>query len=636
MAPDPNLVRNAIACLLFYTPCLQTELLNDREFRDSLQLKVGEEIVFDHGAATFDRETFCAAACTVYAAPELELTVADTSGRVWILSRGDDAALHLASEEARYLLKGMPMLMADADDRETALSQLVHDAGYPPNRFAIWRSIIRERTLAAAEIEELDAELTRSPLAGALRIAAGIKTGTATSATIAPPFREHYSAFAGSYPVVDVAGFRDTILPGIVHDWLSWDEAEGAKMALLSCSHASFHDTTLLTSLPPDRLIALAAWARDEGDLLSKVAMIELGLATLPTARGLTMPLTALVAQFRDMDVAAADARAHLLMGAYILVEGELARNQVLADFPPFQRRIAALAQASLFERVVWGHIGSDHFAEWALDHYGRRFFLQTMTDLRIEPRWDPDGATFERIDADFIGRIRNAAETYASHIEDPALRELLLGTGPTSIAERVQFPNSFLPGPVEGAPELGRPPPQELAEVLDRTLDAVELTAHSVIALINVSGMFRVENEWVDRAVTLIRNASFHFVGAVTTAERNQLIQGLAKVAARTRRPDLAGDVRTMLRRLRIDRASALPASQEFLTCLAAAAAHASLDQWAAFVGDCAFELAFEVDDLKEAGILLADLKRLCIYEAALRSSAGKAIAALNALLGH
>ncbi len=636
MVSDPNLIRNGLACLMFYPPFLQRELVKDRVFRDSLGLEVGGDIIFDHGAASFDRETFCTAVAAAYASPDIEVTVADTKCANWLLTCGDNANLRLECRETRYQLKGMPMLMADAADRAAALARMSHDAGYTLDRFATWRSIIRERLLSAAEIEELDGELARSPLAVALQIATEIKAGTGTASTIAPSFRENYAAFAGAYPIDDVAAFRDNVLPAIIRDWLSWNVTEGAKMALLSCSHATFHADAQLTGLPPDQLIALAEWASTEADLLSKVAMIELGLATLPEAPGLVAPLTALVAEFRDMDVTAAGARIHLLMGAYILVEGELARNRVLADFSPFQRRIAALAQASLFERIVWGHIGPEHFSHWSLDHCGRRFFLQTLIDLRSEPRWDPNGATVERIDADLVGRIRNAATTYAAHIQDPVLRELLLGTGPTSIAGRVRFPASFLPGPIEGAPERDRAPPPEFDEILDRTLESQHLTAHSVIALINVSAMFSVENERVDRAVALIRKASFHFVDDTPETERNYLIQGLAKVAARTRRPDLAGDVRTMLRRLRVDGASQLPASQEFLTCLEAAAAHASRDEWAGFVGDCAFELALEVNDQTEADILLADLKRLCIYEPALRSCAGKAIAALNALLGH
>ena len=485
------------------------------------------------------------------------------------------------------------------------------------------------------EIEAFEAELERSPVVAGRRIRTEVASSTGHITSIAPSFRTYYAAFAGAAPVADVADFRSSVLPAIVANWLSWDEMEGAKMALLSAGHGSFTAASPLADLAPDRLVTLAEWAVGSADLLSKVGMVELGLAVLPRAPGLVAPLTQLVEQMRDMNPDIAGARANLLMAVYILVEGELARTRILGDFPPFQRRIAALAQASLFERIAFGQVDAEHFGRWALDVRGRSFLLQSLIDLRTEPRWPPEGAAADRLDADFMGRIRNAASTHAANIEDAALRDLLLGSGPGSIAKRIRFPASFLPGPVEGATDPAPDPPQEFVDILDRALGGEELTAHSVIALINVSSLFRVENERIDRTVELIRAASFHFTGEMAVERRNQLLEGLAKVAANTRRPDLAKDVRIMLRRLRIDGDSAFPASKEFLTCLTAAAAHAGLEDWARFAGDCAVELALEVSDLDEAGILHSDLTYLCAYEPALRGTAGRALAALGGLLG-
>lgn len=153
--------------------------------------------------------------------------------------------------------------------------------------------------------------------------------------------------------------------------------------------------------------------------------------------------------------------------------------------------------------------------------------------------------------------------------------------------------------------------------------------------ALINVSSLFRVENERIDRAVELIRAASYHFASDVDATDRDHLIEGLAKVAASTRRLDLAKDVRIMLRRLRSDGNKTVPASKEFLTCLAAAAAHTELDAWCEFVGECALELALEVEDVDEASILHSDLSDLCDYEPNLRGKTSRALAALDSFLG-
>jgi hypothetical protein len=628
-----------IAMLLLYAEFFQLKLIDDKAFRESLALDLGQTIGIDHGAVNFDREKFHAATAVLYASDGQTRDIADTKRRKWRLSletMEGGTAIRLTRGKTEYRLQGTPMLMPDAADRNAAFARMLNEAGLPPDQFAAWRRLSGERTLTSYEIEELETELDRSPVAAARRIRTEVAGAKGHIATIAPPFRSHYEAFAGTSPVTDVAEYREKLLPGIVGDWLRWDEAEGAKMALLIASHGSFTAASPLVDLPPDRLVALAEWACESADLMSKIGMVELGLAALPRAPGLVAPLVKLVEELRDMDPDAPGARAQLLMAAYVIVEGELARTKILADLPPFQRRIAALAQASLFERIAFGQVDADHFGRWALDVRGRNFLLQSLIDLRREPRWAPEGASPDRLDADFMGRIRNAASTHAANIGDPALHELLLGTGPASISGRLHFPNSFLPGPIEGATDPAPDPPQEFVDILDRTLGGEDLTAHSVIALINVSSLFRIENERIDRAVELIRAASFHFSGEMTVEQRNLLLDGLAKVAANTRRPDLAKDVRTMMRRLRVDGDAALPASKEFMTCLIAAAAHADLGEWARFSGDCAVELALDVDDTEEAGILHSDMTYLCAYEPALRSTMGRALAALEAFLGY
>ncbi len=597
-----------IAMLLLYAPFFQQKLIDDRAFRESLALDVNQTIGIDHGAVDFDREKFDAATAALYASGGQATNISDTRHRKWRLSLEtveDGTAIHLTHGKTEYRLKGAPMLMPGAADRNAAFTRMLNEAGLPPDQLVAWRGLIGERILTSYEIEELETQLDKSPVAAARRIRTEVAGAKGHIATIAPPFRSHYEAFAGARPVADVVAYREKLLPGIVGDWLRWDEAEGAKMALLTASHGSFTAASPLVDLPPDRLVALAEWACESADLISKIGMVELGLAALPSASGLVAPLTKIVEELRDLDPDTAGARAQLLMAAYVIVEGELARTKILADLPPFQRRIAALAQASLFERIAFGQVDADHFGHWALDVRGRNFLLQSLIDLRREPRWAPDGASPDRLDADFMGRIRNAASTHAANIGDPALHELLLGTGPGSISGRLHFPTSFLPGPIEGATDPAADPPQEFVDILDRTLGGEDLTAHSVIALINVSSLFRVENERIDRAIELIRAASFHFSGE-------------------------------MARRLRLDGDAALPASKEFMTCLIAAAAHAELDEWARFTGDCAVELAFAVDDPDEARFLHSDMTYLCAYEPSLRSTMGRALAALEAFLGY
>lgn len=625
------------AMLRLFPQFLQQELVAEKEFREALGLKVGGNITVS-GTTVFDRDLFHAAVAALYEAEGRQALVEDEQGHSWQLSEETHerrSFLRLKREQVQYLIEGAAMLAPHAQERLAQFDVLAARAGRPPHAFAEWLAIVAERPLTSAEIGEFDDALARTPVASERKIRAELATTSGKAETIAPPDRELYQAFAGPAPAADVGDFIANILPGVVDDWLQWDGIEGAKMALLLASHGDIMAASPLAALPVDQLVSLAQWAYTTGDLLSKTGMVELMLAALPGAPELAAPLASLTAQLRDIASDPQQRRTKLLMAAYIIVDGELSRTGVIADFPPFQRRIAALAQASLFERHAAGRLDVDKLLQWAMELRGRRFVLQCLVDMRREPRWAPEGASDERLSSELLGRLHNAAARQGDAISDKALRALFFGKRKTSIAKHLKFPASFLPGPIEGANNPAPEVPEAFDKILDRTLGGEALTAQSVIALINVCTLFKVGNERVDRAIELIRAESYRFSGDIDVEKRNLLLNGLAAVAATTRRPDLAKDVCIMLRRLRIDKDAGFTAPDELSTCLAAAAAHDDLAIWAEFVGTWAVELALNVEGRDEAEALREDLEVLCVIEPALRATAGRGLAALNAYLG-
>ncbi|MBH1943476.1 hypothetical protein I5L01_04435 [Erythrobacter sp. YJ-T3-07] len=623
--------------LSLYPKFLQLRLLGDESLRDALGVEIGETITIE-GAVSFDRTLLNAAIEGAYAGEGDGASVQDMDGEEWSLSLDSTRsppAVRLSKEESAYLLVGLAWLLPKASDRLHHLEGLRRELAIGVAALAPWREILARRTLNLPEIDALQEVIDRSPMSRARKIAADVTKGKGDLETFAPGSAESYAPFVGSDPASDLASFRDGMLPGIVRAWLDWDQFEGAKMALLGCGQGSLAPATELRDLPGDHLVRLAEWGLEGADLLSKVAIIEVGLPSIRRVPDLTGPLSRLVEQIRDMEPKSEGSRAKLLMASLITVEAELSRTQALAHLPPFQRRIAALAHASLFDRTAHHRVDTDGFAKWALEARGRHFYLQELVDLRSEPRWHPEGATAERLDAELMGRIRNAAWANTDSIAGTELEELLMGSGGRSISSRVQFPGSFLPGPAEGAYDAAPSPPQEFEEILDQSLADRELTPRSVIALVNLSAMFRIGDERIDRAVELVRAAGYHFSADVGTDERDLLIDGLAKVAAGTRRADLARDVRIMLRRLRVDGSAPLPATREFLTCVTAAAAHGNLAEWADFVGDCAIEAANSIASEDEARLLHFDLERLCQCEPLVRArGGGRALATLQLTL--
>src|SRR3546814_16159612 len=123
-------------------------------------------------------------------------------------------------------------------------------------------------------------------------------------------------------------------------------------------------------------------------------------------------------------------------MGILLYVGGDISRTGVLADLPPFQRRLAIFAQAALFERHAYGHVGVEHFTKWAIGQRGRRFYYQTLSELREEPRWVADYCTPDQLKGECLGRISHDASTYQGNVQTGPLPYRLCGKCSTRMAD--------------------------------------------------------------------------------------------------------------------------------------------------------------------------------------------------------
>ena len=327
--------------------------------------------------------------------------------------------------------------------------------------------------------------------------------------------------------------------------------------------------------------------------------------------------------------------RVYLLSSLFCLSLSEISRTKVLEDWPPFRRRFAALTQASLLERQVFQEIDTSHFSEWALKYGANRYYMQSLCDLRIEPRWLPDYGSAEQLKYELLGRMHNASTRHASNIPEGDLKSLLMGSEPSSLVKQINLPRSFWPGPLEG--EISFPdedPPKHLIELIDATLDTERLNEKSLVALINLRHHIKIDQSKLDKAIAIIRNANHRFENAVEEDARQQLIHGIASLAAATRSIELAKDVQMILRKIRVDEAAPISMRDELIIGLIASAAHEQIQDWSKFIGDWALDLAFRVNDTVEAQQLIRDLELLASVDPWLRKSFGSAISAIGAFL--
>lgn len=360
---------------------------------------------------------------------------------------------------------------------------------------------------------------------------------------------------------------------------------------------------------------------------MSRVAAVEIALAASSRLPLPELRLRRLIESVLAQEPADAGGRLSLLSATVALVACELGRLRVLEDMPPFQRRAAIFAHASFLERTVFGRVDVKPMADWARGHGLRRFYLQTMVERRLEPRWSAELASPEQLKAEFVSRISLAAGLHRAHIASGELSDFLFGDGDNGLARHARFPQSFLPGPLEGMVGEGGavPLPPHFEQVLDEAMSGDDLQPASVIALINLRSVFALDAARVDRAVTLIRGAGHRFDASVDDETRLLLYNGLAALAAETRNTALADELRMMVRKEQ----SGSSAHDEFLLALTAASAHAAPNEWSDYLGSWCSDLAFRAQG-GAARRLLEDLELLCLIEPALRHALGSAKAAL------
>lgn len=174
---------------------------------------------------------------------------------------------------------------------------------------------------------------------------------------------------------------------------------------------------------------------------------------------------------------------------------------------PPFYRRLASMAQAALIHRqLVQSGIDRDSFCEWAFNTRGEQYYMQSLADMRTEPRWNPDLAAVPQIKADFFGRIMIAARNFEKNIGAGELHDLALGDGPGSLHALSEFPRPYFPGPLEGAEDSPNELPDDLARVIEAKLDTDEVEPSSFVALINSAMIFKVSSGQAELAAKALR----------------------------------------------------------------------------------------------------------------------------------
>lgn len=620
------------AALKLVPPLIRDSLLNEQGFREEYGFKSEAVIAFESSDISFQRsELFNAIRTVITGKAPAELI--DVKGRTWNLNidaREDRLPnLVLLSDKRRLMLPDFSILSEDASTRIRSLEESASDVNLPLTAQEKWRSILEDRALEDDEVDTFHRDIHDAPIHMERTIRNEITAGESSISSLVPNSRRYFERLVGAYDgsssIRDYAIAKGRELFGQLAEWRPY---EGFLFSLLLSSHPALTAEIKADHLDHEDLVKALDFLENRGDMLSRLGAFEVGLRILPDRPEVEPFLLRLVHRIRD------DASEFKLFSAlFVLVDGELARTRLLAKEPPFYRRLASLAQAALIHRqLVQCEIDYDYFSKRALSSRGEHFYIQSLADMRAEPRWNPELAADSQLQADFFGRIMVAGRNFQENLGDGELRDTILGDGEKSLIKLCEFPHPYFPGPLEGAEDSPNTLPDDLALVIKEELDTDKVEASSFIALVNSAMVFRITSDHVELAAKALRLGNYTLAKLKDKAQLLGILNGLATVAAVSRNSALADELRILVRRYRRDSEYGFSIEEAMRMCLVASASREDLVEWRRFAGEWLTELAFGEISANEGEVLHSRLSALLHSVPELWVSCARADAALQA----
>ena len=624
------------AAFEFLPPRLRNSLLAEEQFVERWELPGIAGVTLGRDGPSFHRDKLYSGIREAMRRLGNEVPINDDKSTVWRVNAqtaAEGLEIVVRNDENRLPLGDHSGLSEDQSVRRGWLDRVAREVNLDTDVFETWKERMVSGPLDDREFAELSDELELTPVRSYRNLRAGISRGSIDLATLVEGTRRYYDLLVGSLgSSTEVTNYiRDGAAPTI-KGLQEWDGTLGFLYSLLMCSKGEISNEIQTNKLNSEELVRIYEWLTNQGDPISQLGAIEVALRKIGEYRELEPFVEKMVERFIDDDPEHSGGCFSLLSAMIVLVGSELSRRRILEGVPPFYRKQAAIAQASLIIRAIYGSgVDSASVVEWSsTSGFGHGFFLQGLVDLRREPRWLPDFVSPFQMRAEFIGRVTNAVELCEARIKSGSLRSLVIG-GESKLASAVAWPFRSLPGPLEGhigtaLPEI----PEGLLKEVAADLEAEQLEPNSFAGLVNMAFLFKMPISHADLAARALRRVRYSIQNAEDDHSVFGLIGGLATVAAVTRATDLAAELRVLVRVMRRKKLLNAEPEDEMRVGMVAAASHECVDDWARFAGEWLIEIAFEVVEEEAAQRFLPKLARLVRAEPALARHCAAAEAAL------
>ena len=623
--------------LEYFPPSVRKSLLTDRKYLDRFGSSVHQILSFDNG-------TFRARADRLFAAIRHLLSgksgvvVHDTIGRQWDLCQrhGEDrvAALHVELDKVQVALPNLLFLSPDVNVRLLSFQRSAEHDHLSTQARKVWEGILRQRSLTDKEVSDLMQEFQHT-LGHTIGVIDGeVSSNEVRLSNLVPESRKYFDSLVGPYSKEDTLDhYLMSSIPNFFNELQSRESSGFLPLALHLSSHSQITKAIPADQIGDDDFINTLSQLCESGDRISQLGAVEVAIPLVSDRPKLEPWVIKLIRVLRDDDGIRDVGGYRFQASLFRFVECELSVRRSFTTEPPFYRRLVSLAHAGVIQRRI-SRSGVDigSFCDFLERHCALRFQIQSLVDMRREPRWEPTFSEPTYLRAQFLGRIVGTAFQFRDGLKGTDIHELVLGEHQLSLQSDVQFPYWYFAGPLEGGQPLAEDLRQELILEIESQLSKDQVTPRSFTALMNSVFLGSVPPSHSKLASEALGRGRYRFKDVDDKSQLLAVLYGLARVCGNTRSLDLAESLRLVSRRYRNDRQFALSADEEFRLILMAAACVSGLDEWCEFVGMWLTELVFSnVDNDQSRRLLHMMLRVLLDIVPIMWSYCGAADAALD-----
>lgn len=635
-------LRSVVAKLTleFAPPLISNDLLYNISFLEKYNLK--PEVILSIGGPDnrFLRSKLFDAIREVLSGTK-KSKILDTSDQLWEFEITEENNRHrflLSRNGQKLLLPDFAVLSPDRTVRQYVIDERITGNNLPDYTIDKWRQILTERGLYDEEVDAFDSETNNTPIACSRRIRIEIEQGQIQFSSLVPKSRSYFESLVGKYDgSSNIQEYASKTIKQLFEKNLIWKSYDGFLVNLLLSSHSFITANINIDSISSEDLVRVYTFLESNGDRISQIGAIEVGLRIIPSRSEIEPILVNIINQIHDDDINQKTSGFNVLSDLFIFVDGELSRLRMFVSEPPFYRRLAALAQAALIQRqLIKSSVDIESICKSLFDSRAEQFYMQSLTDLRLEPRWNPEFAVSSQIKFDFLGRLIIASKNFEINIKENPLFDLLKKVESESLNSGHNLNAYYLPGPLEGQEQSLSVMPDELKKVIEIQLNQKDVELSSFIALVNSALIYQIESPQAELAANALKLGNYRLANIKDRSQLLAILNGLASVAAATRSKILADELQIIIRLYRNDAHYLLTINEDIRLCLVLAASHENLNDWSNFVGKWLTELAFGDLEIQDGLTLISYLNYLCYAIPELWVSCGRADAALKAFIAY